>query len=310
MAWGIQPLCIKWLLAEWSPVTITAMRYLMISVILFGLIATRHEKSVLPHGKSWLYLILMGFFGILINNVVQFTGLTESTITNCTLIAATSPALTAFFAAFLIHERLSLLSWFGIVISFSGALAVISHGSLQAVLNINFNHGDVLFFISQIAWTFYSIIGLKVMQKMSAICATAWAGLLGGIMTGGYGFYVGQLHIAPLTMLPLFSFLYMVIIGGVLAMLFWNTGIKVAGPSLTSIFQNITPVVGMIGGALAFNEPIGAVQIFGALAIFSGVYLTTHSHQIADYLVSREQKRRFLRGKRLVANSFYRAVHH
>ena len=25
--WGIQPLCIKWLVTTWSPVTITAMRY-------------------------------------------------------------------------------------------------------------------------------------------------------------------------------------------------------------------------------------------------------------------------------------------
>ena len=28
--WGIQPLCIKWLVAVWTPVTITAMRYYLI----------------------------------------------------------------------------------------------------------------------------------------------------------------------------------------------------------------------------------------------------------------------------------------
>ena len=32
--WGVQPLCIKWVLAAWSPVTITAMRYLLIGSIL------------------------------------------------------------------------------------------------------------------------------------------------------------------------------------------------------------------------------------------------------------------------------------
>ena len=33
--WGIQPLCIKWLVTEWSPVTITAMRYFFIAFIVF-----------------------------------------------------------------------------------------------------------------------------------------------------------------------------------------------------------------------------------------------------------------------------------
>ena len=62
-----------------------------------------------------------------------------------------------------------------------------------------------------------------------------------------------------------------------MAMLFWNLGVRRVGPSVTSIFQNVTPVVGMIGGMLLFAEQIGALQLLGAAAIFSGVYLTTHS---------------------------------
>ena len=63
-----------------------------------------------------------------------------------------------------------------------------------------------------------------------------------------------------------------------MAMLFWNLGVRRVGPSVTSIFQNVTPVVGMIGGMLLFAEQIGMLQILGAAAIFGGVYLTTHSN--------------------------------
>ena len=72
------------------------------------------------------------------------------------------------------------------------------------------------------------------------------------------------------------AFFYTVIFGGVMAMLFWNIGVHNAGASVTSIFQNITPVVGMIGGVLCFGEVIGIMELLGAAAIFGGVSLTTH----------------------------------
>ena len=231
--WGIQPLCIKWLVTAWSPVTITAMRYFIIGPVLI-LIACSRGEHWLPPKSLWIPLIGMGVTGIGFNNVMQFTGLQYSTVTNCTLIAAASPAITAFFAAILIRERLSLLSWFGILISFIGALLVVSHGSWEVVSHL-------------------------------------------AIVVSLYGLVTNDFH--PVNMEPALwgAYAYAVIFGGIMAMLFWNIGVKHAGPSLTSIFQNITPVVGMIGGVLMFNEVVGALQLIGAASIFIGVYLTTHS---------------------------------
>lgn len=64
----------------------------------------------------------MGLTGIALNNVLQFTGLKYSTITNCTLIAATGPAVTALIATICIRERLQILQWVGIAISFVGVI--------------------------------------------------------------------------------------------------------------------------------------------------------------------------------------------
>lgn len=103
----------------------------------------------------------MGLTGIGINNVAQFTGLQYSSITNCTLIAATGPAITALIATIFIHERLNFIQWIGIFISFIGVIFLITKGSIDVLLNFNFNPGDTLFFICQIVWALYSILGLK-----------------------------------------------------------------------------------------------------------------------------------------------------
>lgn len=226
----------------------------------------------------------MGLTGIAINNVAQFTGLKYSTITNCTLMAATGPAITAFISTMFIRERLQLIQWIGIFISFIGVISLITKGSMDILLNFSFNPGDILFFICQIVWTLYSILSLKIMKYLSAIAVTAWSGLIGAIEVAIYAIITDQLHYTTLDLAGYSSFAFVVICGGVGSMLFWNIGVKNAGPSMAAIFSNLTPIFGMLCGAIFLQEQIGIMQLSGALCIFFGVYITTHSKQISSYL--------------------------
>ena len=278
--WGIQPLCIKILIANWTPASLTCLRYLFISMILFFIMYLRHEKQFIPPKNCIIPLLLMGLTGIAINNVSQFTGLKYSTITNCTLIAATGPAVTALLSAIFIRERLKLLQWIGIVISFVGVIFLITKGSWEILTNFKFNPGDILFFTCQIVWAAYSIIGLRVMKHLSAIAVTAWSGLLGSIEVALFALFTNQLGYVSLDFSGWSSFAFVVLCGGVGSMLFWNIGVKNAGPSMAAIFSNLTPIFGMLCGAVFLREEIGFMQISGALAIFIGVYITTHSEQL------------------------------
>ena len=278
--WGIQPLCIKILIASWTPASLTCLRYLFISMILFFIMYLRHEKKFIPPKNCIIPLLLMGLTGIAINNVSQFTGLKYSTITNCTLIAATGPAVTALLSAVFIRERLKLLQWLGIVISFVGVIFLITKGSWEILTNFKFNPGDILFFTCQIVWAAYSIIGLRVMKHLSAIAVTAWSGLLGSIEVALFALFTNQLGYVNLDISGWSSFAFVVLCGGVGSMLFWNIGVKNAGPSMAAIFSNLTPIFGMLCGAVFLSEEIGFMQISGALAIFIGVYITIHSEQL------------------------------
>ena len=282
--WGIQPLCIKILVSSWSPPALTSVRYLLISMILFAIIYFKNpasfKENIIPPKSCWLPLLLMGLTGIAINNVSQFTGLKFSTITNCTLIAATGPAITAVVAMIFVKERLKGLQWIGIIISFIGVIFLITKGSIDILINFSFNPGDILFFTCQVVWAIYSIIGLKVMKHLSAITVTAWSGILGSIEVALYSLLTNQLHYVNLDFIGWSSFAFVVICGGVGSMLFWNVGVKNAGPSMAAVFSNLTPIFGMLCGAIFLSEEIGFMQISGALAIFIGVYITTHSEQI------------------------------
>ena len=276
--WGFQPSCIKWLTEEWSPVTITVVRYACMSTVILIMHYRNSAAHFWPQRAEWIYLSLMGATGMMLNNVLQFTGIPYTTITNCTLISAMTPAITALLAALFLRERLPLLPVIGIITSFAGVLMIVSRGDFAAIIGLSFGYGDVLCFLSQVAWATYSLLALKVLLRLSVIGTTGWAGFFGCLFTLFYGIVVGEFHFAPLSFWALLSFLYATFLGGLFSMQVWNLGVKEAGASVAAIFLNIMPVVGMMSGWWLFDETIGAVQLLGAGAICSGVYMTTREH--------------------------------
>ena len=110
--WGIQPMFAKFVVREMQPIPMVSIRYTIVALTLFAMLAWRGEK-LLPPRRTWPALFTMGILGVCINNVTQFTGLQYSTVTNFTIIATLTPIVTALLSFVLIHERLHRLQLAG-----------------------------------------------------------------------------------------------------------------------------------------------------------------------------------------------------
>lgn len=278
--WGAQPVVVKAVLRELSPVLITFYRYVGISAILLLILLLKNGRDFLPPSRHLLSLTIMGITGITLNNVLQFSGLQYSTVINCTLVSAMTPAITAVLTVIFLREPMNGVQWTGIVLSFFGVVFLVAHGSLAMILNLTFNHGDLLFFASQACWGVYTILGRKVMVEVSPMKTTAWAGLAGALATGIYALMSGDTT-ANVTAAGMWSMSYMILGGGVLAMMWWNHGVKAVGPSQAAVFINIMPLVGMTLAVVLLGEQLGWLEIAGGLLVLFGVYLTTQSGQLS-----------------------------
>ena len=297
--WGIQHMFAKFVVREMSPIPMVSIRYTIVAMTLFAMLAWRGEK-LLPPRRTWPALFTMGILGVCINNVTQFTGLQYSTVTNFTIIATLTPIVTALLSFVLIHERLHRLQWLGICSSLCGALYLLSNGSLAAILTLSFNIGDVLFFTSQVAWALYSIIVVRIIDDVSPFAIVAWSGLLGSLTTAAGAAYFGHFELPSLlSPLALGSYLFVIFAGGLIAMIFWNKGTGIVGPSQAAVFMNIMPLVGIVCGILFLDEHFLAAQAVGGVLILSGVYLTTQyrtvAYRLAKYFTRRQRKRQPLR---------------
>ena len=204
--------------------------------------------------------------------------------------------MTALLSFVLIHERLHRLQWLGICSSLCGALYLLSNGSLAAILTLSFNIGDVLFFTSQVAWALYSIIVVRIIDDVSPFAIVAWSGLLGSLTTAAGAAYFGHFELPSLlSPLALGSYLFVIFAGGLIAMIFWNKGTGIVGPSQAAVFMNIMPLVGIICGVLFLDEQLLISQAIGGALILGGVYLTTQyrtvAYRLAKYFTRRQRKR-------------------
>ena len=271
LLWGFQPVTIKIVTQEMNILTIIPLRFLIVSIILFIIMKITNEKNFLPPKKSLLTLFLMGFFGI---TVLQY-----SSVGNMTLISTTAPVITVILARIFLNERLNLIQIIGIIISFFGTLYLLSGGTLSTFTQMNFNKGDIYFFIGEVAWVIYILLSIPILKKISVLSATAWSGLFGSILTALFAHYSVGLQIVPLSTLGIYSFLFIILGGGITAMICWNLGTKKVGASNSAIFLNLLPVVGIISAYFTLNEPITLQKILSGIFIILGVYITTHSHK-------------------------------
>lgn len=66
----------------------------------------------------------------------------------------------------------------------------------------------------------------------------------------------------------------MSLLGNALSHLFWITGIFKIGPTKTTIYQTLVPLVAIFVAVMVLAESLALVQMVGAVLILGGVYLT------------------------------------
>lgn len=291
LIWGATPACGKLLTDALSPLLLTSLRFLSIAAILFTwLFITKQKKLLRPNKQVLFILIAMGFMGITVHNGLLFTGLHYTTATNTALIESIGPTATTVFAFLFVGERLTKNGWIGIFISCLGALCIVTKGSMDVLLNLKFNVGDILILICELAWSSYVIIGWFIHGRMSTVGVTAWSGLFGAIFCLIVGFFTDSLHFYNYqNTSALVGFAYLTFASGLFAFIGWNWAANGVGASKAGAFIYLVPLTGAFIGVLFLGESIGFAQIFGGLLIISGVIVTVRSKVVNARLKEQEK---------------------
>ena len=271
--WGLNFPIVKSILGRAHPFSFNAVRF-TVSVTFLWLVFLRDIRQTGAHVfRTYGYrLVLLGFVGHAIYQLLFISGLNWSTAGNTAFLISSAPIWTALTGHLFGLQRLTRVAWLGIALAVTGAaeLALFASGfSFTRTMLV----GNVFALLAALAWGSFTSLSAPILKNvrpgvlaaftMTAALPVLW---ISAIPVWDFSLWVGDIHVWGV-----------IAFSGVLstgvAYVLWNVGIRHAGAAQTAVYANLVPVVALIVGYLWLREAIGVAQIVGAALILIGLGL-------------------------------------
>ena len=240
----------------------------LLSPALVDVVYTKHDLTT----SDRLMLVWLGVVGHFGYQMCFVGGVNLTSVSNAALIIGATPVAVALVSAGLGRERLGWMHWVGAAVSASGIYFVVGHSASFGGATLR---GDLLMLLSVACWATYTIGASRLMARHSPLYVTGMTMTVGAIpytlaaLPRFLDVHWAAVSAWTWTALPLSALLALN-----LSYLIWYMAVKQIGPSRTSIYSNVVPIVAMAIAWLWLGEPLTAVKIAGAAAVIAGVLLT------------------------------------
>ncbi|MCA1987532.1 MAG: DMT family transporter [Desulfarculus sp.] len=275
LAWASNAVLGRFLRDDIGPLTLAALRFFLATALLLPLLRGLAPAERRLGADRW-WLVGMALSGVVGFSPLLYWGLHHSSAVNSSLIQGFSPLITGLLAGWLISEPVTSRQMVGAALGLLGVVGLISRGSLDYLLALTFNPGDLLFLASAINWAVYSVCARRVMRTRSAVAATVVSNLLGlPLLVLGAAI---ELPHAPLNLTPAttLAIAHICLVPTILGYWSWNRAVQTLGAGGAMVFYNTLPLYGALLAALALGETLGpSTLVFGGLILAGGVWGTT-----------------------------------
>ncbi len=255
---------------------IAAPLLLLITIIVAG------PRSLYVAPKDLPVLVVMALTGVSLQYIIQFVGMTYTSVTNTALLINMGTFFVIIPSALFLKEKLSLDNSLGIVIAFLGAVLVATRGDLSFSPHLI---GDGMIVICAVMWAIYILIGNKLAGKYSVLTQLNWIFMLGFIFLIPAYLVTPHHSLASFSALSWECILYLAIFCSIIAYFVFNDGIIKIGPSKTAIYQYLEPFFAIVLAILILSEPLGPAILVGALFILVGIAMADNNLKILSHII-------------------------
>jgi len=274
--WAVNTVIAKAVISQIKPMTLSFYRWLFALVIIlpFAVSSLRKDSSLIRRSLGFLFILAVP--SVAVYSSVLYFGAQYTTATNISLVVAAMPVLTLLFSWIMNKENPDKFQSIGVMISISGLLMIIAKGSLDLLLCLSFNPGDLLIVLSIASWAFYSVL-LKRKQihisPISFLTVLICLGIICILPFYGWEFFVFRGF--EVNSVNISIFLYLGIFPSILSYIFWNYGVRTAGASIASIFMYLLPVFTALIASVFLHEKLFSYHFYGGFLILAGLVLSS-----------------------------------
>jgi drug/metabolite transporter (DMT)-like permease len=276
--WGTGFFFGKIALTQMGVMHMVLYRFLFACLVLVPLVL-RHPTRL--SAAEWRVLLFASFLGVPVQFILQFYGLSLTTVSHASLMVGTMPVLLAVGASLFAHERLNVTGWLALVSSTAGvSLIVLGRTPASSEMGGPSIAGDLLVVLSLVIALGWVLMNKKLMQAHPPVVVTSY-GLVSGaamlalvvLVTRG----APPVHgISGRVWLALAA-------SGILCTasttLLWNWGMHRVPASRAGVFLNLEPAMGSLLGVELLGDHLGPMAwVGGGLIVAAAIALTTSGH--------------------------------
>jgi len=222
---------------------------------------------------------MLALFGVAINQLLFFKGLSITSPVNAALMMTTNPVQVLIIAWILLGERITLQKSAGIVLGLCGALLLILLSDYQSEHEASFA-GDLMVFINSLSWAAFIVMVKPLMMKYHPVTVMKWVFLSGLILVSPFG--ISEFQEARFSELTPYLWLhvaFVVVATTFIAYLLNVSALKTLSPTVVSYYIYLQPLLAALFGIFfGYGSPQWQHALSAAL-IFAGVYLVSISNK-------------------------------
>ncbi len=277
VVWGISFLSIKVAVDVLPPMTLSFLRFVLASIILFVAFKLKEPKTKLEK-EDFPRMIISGIFGLTLYFYFENTGVKLTTASTAAIIIAILPVLTVIVDAIAFGYKLNLMKIIGVLFSVFGVCLVVN-------ANVNEMGGSFagyLFMLgAAVSWVVYSFLTKPLTKKYSEL-AVAFYQMIFGTITLIPSMFIEKTDWSRVTTPIILNVLFLGIICSALANFLYVYSMENLGVSLTSMFMNVLPLITVITSYFVLGERIGIKQVIGGITVVAAVYLVSYERKSTD----------------------------
>lgn len=279
MLWGGNFVIGRAVAAEISPFTLAFFRWIVALLTFLPIAWPSLRRDWVNIKQHFGIVLLMSFTGVATFNTLVYIALHYTSAINASLMNSTTPIVIFLLSLIFIREKLSGRQWLGAIISFIGVLFIVSQGSITLLMSLSFNLGDLIMLAAVLSWGIYSLLVKQYADRLPGNATFLVTIIIGMIMLLPFFLYEWVSTPVPVvwSLHTIGAILYIGVLASIVAFLSWNKGVIQLGASQAGIFLNFIPLFATIFAIVFIGETIQISQLFGAIFVISGVYLTTKS---------------------------------
>lgn len=259
----------KALLTGMPPMLVVGLR-VAIATPLLAVMAWRRDR-ILPSGRDWAWLALLGGLGVTVNQILFIVGLKHTTASNAAILMTTLPVFAVAAGVLLGIERVGGRRLLGIALAVGGALVMVNPGGLKNTGETTF--GNLLILGNALSYALFLVLQRPVLRRLPWRTVIAGAFLCGGPLVLAAS--LPTLAATDFAAIPAASWLgvlYIALFATVFAYAANTWAVRRSSPALAAAYGMLQPVVTAALATVFLGEALGWAEGAGFALIAAGLW--------------------------------------